>query len=204
MGYKYDIFISYRRDDLTLQWIEKHFVPILKLHIKNEIDIDPIIYIDDQLEIGTTWPVALGKALGASKTIIPLWTKTFLNSLWCTCEIGHMIERETKTGLRTYEKPNGIIFPTIIHDGETLPVNLSTIQKIEIQDCYNVRMSIDSPKAEILVDKLKPLGKDIAQAIEQVPSWQEDWQINAVNSFVKQYLKSQELAQTEIPKFTNL
>jgi hypothetical protein len=72
LGYKYDIFISYRRYDLTLQWIDKHFVPILKLHIKNEIDIEPIICIDAQLESGTTWPVALGKALGASKTIIPI------------------------------------------------------------------------------------------------------------------------------------
>ncbi len=203
MGYQYDIFISYRRDELTLKWIQVHFLPLIKLHIKNELGREPNIYIDTQLESGTSWPIALGKALGSSKIIIPLWTKSFLNSVWCTCEIGHMVERETKTGFRTFEKPGGLIFPTIIHDGETFPVQLATIQKIEIQDCFNVRMSIDSPKAEILDDKLKPLGKEISEAIEKAPDWQEDWQIKAVNSFVQQYYITEESKQNFAPKFSN-
>jgi hypothetical protein len=203
MAYKYDIFISYRRDALTRQWIEEHFVPLIELHVRMELGRVPIIYIDSQLENGTTWPISLGKALGSSRTIIPLWTKTFLHSVWCTHEIGHMLERETKTGFRTYEKPSGLIFPTIIHDGETLPVNLLTIQKIEIQDCFNVRMSKNSPKAEILDDKLKPLGKDIADAILLAPDWIEDWEKTAVNNFVTQYHISIESQQNSTPKFTN-
>ncbi len=202
MSYIYDVFISYRRDDLTRYWIETHFVPLIALHIKNELGRDPEIYIDSKLESGTHWPISLGKALGASRIIIPLWSKTFLNSMWCSCEIGHMVERESKTGFRTFEKPGGLIFPTIIHDGETLPVQLSTIQKFEIQECYNVRMSIDSPKAEILDDKLKPLGKEISEAIMNAPEWQEDWQIQAVNSFVQQYHISTGSQQNSAPKFS--
>jgi hypothetical protein len=202
MEYQHDVFISYRRDMLTSKWMEDHFVPLLKHHIYLELGRQPNIYIDKQLETGTTWPIALGKALGASRTIIPLWTKAFLNSVWCTCEVGHMLERETKNGLRTFENPGGLIFPIVIHDGETMPVQLKTIQRIEIQDCYNVRMALDSPKAEILDDRLKPLGKEIADAITNAPSWQQDWQIDAVNSFVQQLLNNNDPNQNQLPKFT--
>lgn len=203
MAYIYDIFISYRRDTLTRKWIDDHFVPLLKHHINLELGRVPEIYIDTQIENGTTWPIALGSALGASRVIIPLWTKTFLNSEWCSCEIGHMLEREKKTGYRTIDKPGGLIFPTVIHDGETMPINLTTIQKIEIQDCYNVRMSVDSPKAEILDDRLKPLGKDIANAINNSPEWLNDWKIEAVNSFVQQFHIKEISTQSQPPKFSN-
>lgn len=201
MAYKYDIFISYRRDDLTRKWIEVHFVPLLEHHIYLELGRKPNIYIDTLLENGTTWPISLGIALGDSRTIIPLWTKTFLNSEWCSCEIGHMLEREKKNGFRTISKPGGLIFPTIIHDGETMPISLTTIQKIDIQECYNVRMSIDSQKAEILDDRLRPLGKDIADAIINAPDWKKDWQIEAINSFVKQFHLKEESIQSKPPKF---
>lgn len=204
MDYKHDVFISYRRDPLTYKWIENQFLPLLGHHIKLELDRDPKIYTDHNLEEGTTWPIALGSALGASRTIIVLWTKTFLKSVWCSCEIGHMLERESKMGYRTIDKPGGLIFPTIIHDGETMPVNLNTIQKIEIQDCFNVRMSTDSPKAEILADKLKSLGKYIAEAIENAPPWKADWGIDAINSFVQQYHTSTETQQSNLPKFSML
>ncbi len=203
MDYQYDIFISYRRDNLTRKWIDDHFVPLLQHHINLELGRPPIIYIDKQLERGTTWPISLGKALGASRVIIPLWTKTFLNSKWCTCEIGHMLEREKKHGYRTIQKPGGLVFPTVIHDGETMPVALTVIQSIEIQECYNVRMSIDSPKAEILDDRLRPLGKDISDAINGAPNWKEDWQIEAVNSFVRQFHIDETSAQSEPPKFSD-
>lgn len=84
-----------------------------------------------------------------------------------------------------------------------MPVSLTTIQKIEIQECYNVRMSVDSPKAEILDDRLRPLGKDITDAISNAPTWKQDWQIDAVNSFVQQFHIKEESTQSQPPKFSN-
>src|SRR5206468_1272389 len=113
----HDVFISYRRDDLTRAWIEKHFIPLLSTHVFLELGRHPDFYIDVQLESGTTWPLSLGTALGTSRIIIPLWSKTYLNSIWCSSEISHMLEREIKTGSRTVQKPGGLVFPTVIHDG---------------------------------------------------------------------------------------
>ncbi len=202
MGYQYDIFISYRRDPLTLKWISEHLVPLLKHTVLLELGVPPNIFVDDQLETGTTWPIQLGKKLGDSKLIIPLWTKTFLDSKWCSCEIGHMLEREEKCGFRTIDKPGGLIFPFIIHDGETIPASLQAIQqKTGIQDCFNVRMSADSPKAELLADKIREVGKPISDAIQQAPAWSGDWQIAAVNRFVETFHNTAGLTQTQVPKF---
>ena len=202
MDYIYDIFISYRRDDLTKIWIEKLFMPILESHVFLELGRPPTFYIDEQIESGVTWPIALGKALGLSRIIIVLWSKTYLNSVWCTCEISHMLEREIKTGLRTLQRPDGLVFPTIIHDGETMPINLSSIQKFEIQDCFNQKMSPDSPRAEILSEKLKPLAKSLAWSIENSPQYQDNWQIESVNEFYRQFLIGTEPRQAQTPKFT--
>jgi hypothetical protein len=200
--YLHDVFISYRRDDLTKEWIEKLFIPVLESHIFYELGRRPVFYIDAQLESGTTWPIALGQALGTSRTMITLWSKTYLNSVWCTCEISHMLEREMRVGLRTLQKPDGLVFPTVIHDGETMPVNLTSIQKFELQDCFNVKMSPDSPKAEVLSEKLKSLGKAIARAIENAPDCQDDWKIEVANTLFNQFYISSQPYQNQAPKFT--
>jgi len=177
------------------------FIPVLESHIFYELGRPPSFYIDMQLESGITWPIALGSALGASRTIVALWSKTYLNSVWCTCEISHMLEREKKTGLRTVQRPDGLVFPAIIHDGETMPINLSSIQKFEIQDCFNVKMSTDSPRAEVISEKLKPLGKSLASAIDNSPSWQADWQIESMNACYNQFHIQVQAQQTQTPKF---
>lgn len=201
MAYRYDIFLSYRREKETRRWIEEHFKPILMSHIYHEIGYYPTIFIDDKdLETGGTWPIDLGNALGASKTLIPLWSKTFLNSIWCTTEIGHMIEREIAYGFRTQAMPNGLIFPTIIHDGETLPVHLSTIQNIGIQECFNVRMAKDSPLGERLAELLVPLAKAVVKGITNAPAFEQQWQTKAVDEFIKNNYKGPNLGQGESPK----
>ncbi len=199
MGYEYDIFISYRRTDFTRKWIEEYFVPKLKLFVFLEIDIEPTVFIDDQIEFGDTWPATLGNALGKSKVIIPLWSKNYLKSIWCTCEISHMLQRESKAGYRTAQKPNGLVFPTIIHDGETMPAPLLIIQKIEIQK-YFKPIAKDSIAAEEFHEKLEPLGKIVANAIEQAPAWQEEWQTEAVGDFFDLFYNANKIQQSTPPK----
>ncbi|WP_315822717.1 hypothetical protein [Paraflavitalea speifideaquila] len=62
-------------------------------------------------------------------------------------------------------------------------------------------MSPDSQKAEELSEKLRPLGKAIAGAIETAPDWQEDWKIEAANAFYREFFKGAQAQQTQTPKF---
>lgn len=205
MAYKYDIFISYRRQLFTRGWIDKHFQPLLEFWVEFELGRKPIIYTDDQLDndIGTTWPIKLGQEISCSRILISLWTKNYLNSIWCTCEISHMLEREIVTGCRTGQNANGLIIPVIIQDGETLPINLSIIQNLDIKDYFKARMREDSREAEELENKIKAISGSIANCINNVPQWQNDWQINAINQFYQLYYKGSNPEQTNLPKFTS-
>ena len=183
MGYQYDIFISYRRVGATRKWVNDIFLPILDDIISLELGYDPTHYIDTQIEAGSAWPLSIAEALSKSKIMIPLWSITYLESIWCKCEISHMLTREAKTGFKTVEKNIGLVFPTVINDGETLPISLSISQKVEIQNYYVPFMDVNSKSAEELYRTLKPYGMAISKSIKNAPNWENDWKIDTMNEF---------------------
>lgn len=203
MSYKYDIFVSYRRLGETQHWIENYFVPLIANHLSLDLGRAPTIFIDSQIEAGDDWPIILGNALASSKIIILLWTRRYLESLWCSCEIGHMLERERRLGYRANNNPNGLIFPAVIHDGDTMPIQISTIQKVDVQDFYKITLNKDGQKYTEFEDKMKVLAGRIACALEDAPLWQEDWKIDAVNSFTQQLHVKEANGQSQPPKFSN-
>src|SRR5258705_3820007 len=97
MAYQYDIFISYRRNEESRRWIEAHFEPLLKLRVDLNLGREPVVFIDDRIESGTSWPLQLASALATSRILVPLWTKTYFQSKWCTEELSHMLAREQAT-----------------------------------------------------------------------------------------------------------
>ncbi|MGH8219614.1 MAG: TIR domain-containing protein [Steroidobacteraceae bacterium] len=121
MSYQYDVFISYRRNPETLSWINEHFRPLLSLRLEFELQRRPEVYVDDQSEVGSSWPPALGAALGVSRVLIALWTANYFTSVWCTQEFTHMLGRESEAKLRTAARPRGLIIPAFIHDGNAFP-----------------------------------------------------------------------------------
>jgi hypothetical protein len=203
MSYQHDIFISYRRDPETYLWITEHFVPLLKLRVGLSLGQQPVTYVDDQIESGTSWPTSLGVALGNSRTLIVLWTGNYLASVWCTTELTQMLIREKEAKLRTGRRPHGIVIPAFIHDGERFPVDLGHIQRFEIQKCFNVRMARTSPLAEQLDAALAAQGPAIATCIRNAPRWREAWPSNAVAEFFARFHEQVGPVQTTVPRFTN-
>jgi hypothetical protein len=201
MGYQYDIFISYRRNDETRVWIAEHFVPLLELRVEQELNRKPTICVDTQLESGASWPAQLANALGGSRILIALWSGNYLSSVWCTQELSHMLDRETQAGLRTAEHPHGLVVPVFIHDGEKFPPQLSHISHFQIQKCFNVRMARNSPRAEELDAILAAEAPAIAHSIEAAPPWRAAWPRQTVDAFVKQFYQ-QAAVQLEVPRFT--
>lgn len=201
MAYEYDIFISYRRLGETRSWIESYLAPLIVHHLSLDLGRNPKIFVDSQIEAGDSWPIVLGNAIASSKVIIPLWTRKYLQSLWCSCEIGHMLERERKLGYRCSNNSGGLIFPTIINDGDTMPVQISTIQKYEMQEFFKLTLNKDGNKYTEFEDKVKLLADKIGRALDDAPDWQADWQIEAVNSFVSQLYVKEESLQTQPPQF---
>lgn len=203
MPYKYDIFISYKRGQETNRWIIEHFEPLLAHAVELELGRTPIIYRDNQLHDGGTWPIDLGNALGLSRVLISLWTKTYFHSDWCVRELSMMLAREHEMCCRTPTKPDGLIIPTVLHDCETIKPELVHVQHREIRDCFNVRMRHDSPRAERLADELAAAAPGIARSIVNAPDWQPHWPNTTADNFLQALLSANQPQQNTVPGFTS-
>jgi hypothetical protein len=202
MSYQHDIFISYRRNAETYAWIKEHFEPLLTLRVEMELGRKTVIYVDDQIETGTSWPGALGAALGASRILVALWSGNYLASVWCAEELSQMLVREREAKLRTAARPYGVVIPAFIHDGEQFPADLSYIQHFEIQKSFNVRMARNSPRAEELDTALTAQAPAIAACINSAPAWRKAWPAQAVSALFKQFHQQAAAAQKTVPRFT--
>lgn len=202
MAYKHDIFISYRRNPETLEWLRNHFIPLLALRLELELNQKPVIYVDDQLESGTSWPLQLGTELGRSKILLVLWTGNYFSSKWCTQELCQMLARERETKRRTPKNPRGLVIPAFIHDGDKFPSQLSDVQYFEMQKCFNVRMAKDSRRAEELDEILSNEAPAIAEAIRNAPAWRSTWSLNSAKKLYRLLFKKDEAAQKTLPRFT--
>ena len=202
MAYKNDIFVSYRRNSETLEWINIHLIPLLSLRLEFELCRKPIIFVDDQIETAVSWPIQLGTELARSRILLVLWSGNYLNSKWCTEEMSLMLERERETKRRTINNPRGLVVPAFIHDGEKFPFKRSDIQYFEIQKCFNLRMAKDSVRAEELDAILTTEAPAIAKAIQNAPAWRTAWTRCSAKKMCDLLYKRQ-APQKTLPRFSS-
>ena len=202
MGYENDIFISYRRNPETYIWIRDHFSPLLEVYVDQVLGRKPVIYVDDQIESGTSWPISLGSALGRSRVLIALWSGNYLASAWCTEELSHMLGREREAKLRTVSHPHGVVIPAFIHDGEKFPPDLRHIEYFEVQKTFNVRMARNSQRAEELAATISAQAPAIAACIQNAPAWRKAWPKQAAANFFQKFYQQSEVVQSTVPRFT--
>lgn len=201
MSYTYDIFISYKRDPEANLWIKDHFEPLLIHSVGLELGRSPTIFRDNRLAEGGSWPIDLGRALGCSKVLVSLWTKTYFHSDWCVREMAAMLEREQEIGYRSVSVPGVLVLPSVLHDCDPLPNEVAHIQHGVLRDFFNVRMRRDSTKAEALADALTQAAPAIARAIEDAPTWQATWPTRTADQFMRQFYKGQPPSQSGLPGF---
>lgn len=140
MDYQYDIFISYKRTERSLEWIQRHFYPLLRDCVQEELCREPQIFVDKEIESGVSWAPQLGASLANSRILIPLLGKNYFHSDWCCKELSMMLDREQQLRKRTAENPRGLIVPVIIYDCDELPPPISSIQFFELRKYFSSRM----------------------------------------------------------------
>ena len=203
LAYEYDIFVSYKRSEETLGWLKENFLPLLIHRTELELGYVPNVYTHEITHTiaGGTWPLELGHALGSSRILIALWTRTYFNSVWCTEEMSHMLAREKATGSRTPENTLGLTIPMVIHDGDEFPEDLGHIQRLQFQRVYNTRMRKDGALAEELSDLLATSAPGIAAAIRRAPEWRPSWPKDEAKLFFDRYYERGKPSQTSVPRF---
>jgi len=190
MPYQYDVFISYRRSGNWPSWAKRHFLPVFAHWLGAELGRNAVIFFDQEVETGVTWPLKLAGAIAKSRILVALLSKEYLGSEWCARELAHMAAREDACGFGTLNKPEGLIVPALIHDGENLPKTITKITAADFKECSDPFMTEDSPTKERLSRSIRGWVPDVASAIRRAPKFDPAWQQLSAASFYSAFLKT--------------
>lgn len=178
-GYKYHFFISYPRSGDVPEWLQNHFLPVLRNRLDAEMAEEVQIFCDENLETGVDWPDAIIAALHQSRYLVPIWTPKYFQSKWCLAEFHTMRLREEVAGFRTQENPNGLILPVLFSDGDKLPDDAQRIQtRYDLRD-----FAIPEPVFKNSLryidfrDEISKLATDLDSMLPRVPHWDSSWEI---------------------------
>jgi len=203
-NYDYDLFISYRRVGDAQGWIRDYLVPSLTTALGHELENPPRIFVDYEIDTGADWPSRLGDALGKSRVLLCLWSKQYLNKEWCARELAAMRAREQSLSLRTPANPSGCVAISIIHDGHTLPDDLGTCQRLELERYFNPYLSEKSLARERMHEEIKRAAIGLSDMIENAPPFQAKWPGDTAQSFFDAYFDRNAPRQSTPPCYTEL
>lgn len=185
MSYDYDVFLSYRRLGEWPQWVDRQFLPLFRHWLGEELGRKPSIFVDREgIQSGDSWPLRLAKAHSTSRVLVGLWSRTYFESKWCQAELARMLARHQACGIPTPDLPQGLIHAAVLHDGDTFPEAVATIQTVDLTSCASVRVARDSPTAEELESRIKRWVPGIARSISTAPEYDSSWLHDAAEAFL--------------------
>jgi hypothetical protein len=177
MTYAYDIFISYMHDAQMEGWIHNHLLPFINTFVGNALNRPAVVFVDrERISSGDSWPLKLQEAIAKSRCLVPIWSPLYFHSEWCRRECAAMFYRELKTGFRTIAKPQGLVVPINVYDGEFFPPKARNIQWIDCQRFWLVGEGFSKTERYIeFQDVLRAWSSDVASVIYNAPEWQHYW-----------------------------
>lgn len=176
MPYDHDIFISYRRmDKMWVRWTCENFVDALRTLLRPALG-NVQIFVDDQIETGASWPVALARAHARSRLLVPVLSRDYFGSEWCRLELALMHWREKHVSYRTPTTPDVLILPFIIDDGESFDPDVQVMQGERIHEFANPWIRPDSPRQEEFTEYLKRWCPRVERALQSVPPFDPTWE----------------------------
>lgn len=178
MAYKYDVFISYRRENTSKRWVEESFLPIFRSFLSEALGGREVTIFRDVegIEGGQNWKAKICRALAYSKCLVPVFLPSYFHSEWCVRELSIIYDRQKKCGLNTIERPNGLIIPLKVRDGKYFPEKLQEINILNCNDYYRIGGGFETtPRFVDFQDILSKWVEEVANAIEGAPEWDESW-----------------------------
>jgi hypothetical protein len=172
--YQYDVFFSYKRHSLTLEWTA-WVNARLQFFLSMELGREANVFFDARaIETGDCWPERLKQAIRSSRCLVGVWSPLYFQSGWCCSEWRSFRERERLLEL----VPNGLIAPLRYHDGEHFPEDARGVQWIDVAPYTSTSAAFwKSERAIELEDRVKDLARQVAVIVARAPVFQEDWPV---------------------------
>lgn len=176
MPYRHDVFLSYPHGFIE-DWVRERFMPLFRWHLESALGHQPDIFIDREgIFTGDSWPLRLKNALAHSRCLVPVWSPAYFGSEWCVTECCVMLDRERQYNYRSATKPEGLIVPVNVSDGQGFPAYAKAIQYFDCRDYVLVGPGFVNTEAFIEFQlKMKDWAPKVARAILNAPRWRRDW-----------------------------
>ena len=185
MSYLHDIFISYKRDPHWDSWTRDHLSKLISTFLRNDLDREPSIFIDKEIEPASDWPQRLGNALGRSRALVAVLNSNYFRSPWCQHELDLILER------RSCFPANRIIVPLVLHNCEILPEPVARISTTNLKEFYNPYIQLNTTLYFQFTEEVKKLSPHIARAIRSAPDFDSSWIENCISRFNAVYSDKQ-------------
>jgi hypothetical protein len=178
-NYKYDIFLSYKRNSSAAVWVHEHFYRLLDRWLPEVMNRKPNIFIDDKkIETGANWNATLRNALRDSRCLLPIWSEPYFQSSWCLAEWRSMMAREKMLNFRTQSNPRGLIFAVKFFGGDYFPDEANATQYLDFSDWSSTAPGFkDTIKYVELEEQVKKMLPELRHMIDHAPPWQPDFPI---------------------------
>jgi len=177
-GYEHYIFVSYSRSGNIPEWLQNHFVPVLRKCMATLMPDEPALFVDEEIDPGSDWPDTLANALHKSCCMVAIWTPRYFRSKWCIAEWKTMMHREKQLGLRTSDNPKGIVYPIIYADGTSFPDEAKRTQyrRDFKQFAYPYEVFKHSERYLHFHDQVSNMAEELVERMKTVPKWDSSWE----------------------------
>jgi len=175
MDYEHHVFISYAHGDLWTPWVRDIFVPRLRAYL--ELEVGRLnIFVSDQIQPGSNWENFLKRKIARSMIMVALISASYFTREWCRREMAMMMEREKYLGMDGQGDNYGLLIPVRIGGGDSFPDLISRVQFHDFEDFTYLGLPAGTEIALRFEQRLKMLAKTVAQMLQHVPAFCDDWQ----------------------------
>lgn len=172
--YQYDVFISYRRDDIIEEWLDgrEFFSRLLLSYLRMELCRPARVFRDKvNLTAGDNFHRKLEHALKHSRCLVPIGTGDYFSSAWCRSEFETFADRSIATG------GGDLIVPVAWHDWSPAPMELGQIQISSFHQVAFVGAREDPKKVILFQECMKDFCVALAKKILNAPPFDPSWAV---------------------------
>jgi hypothetical protein len=182
--YKYDLFVSYKREpgdnQLITPWLDKVLARV-EYWVRQELGGRQVgVFIDTKsIEAGDDWPDTIRQALLTARCLLAIWSPEYFHSTWCVAEWRSFLSREKLLSERG-QPACKLIVPITFHDGNWFPDEAKRIQQFDLSRFAATTEGFWGTSRADELDQIlmTDVAPTLAKAVSQAPPFEVSWPVD--------------------------